>query len=300
MLKGYLYNIASILMMGIGPLLSKFGLLHISISMAAAINAITIILASYIWGLISKKHINIYLTKDVTILAICNSIGVVLMYISLDLLSPVQVGFLGRFYTVFAVVLSFVILKEKITSSEWSLIVLAIIGTFMFITPSDNGIIDILGIISAILYTFFFALSNVLIKITMTDGRDSNSLLFTNNLWTLLIIALYLFIFNDNWNLSISGVGLTALAALMTGFLGTLFLYEALKRIRFSIANVMRATSPIILAIVSYPFFPIKLTFFNIFGAVVLILSILIIGIVDFQKRIVVSNKNEHTKELSP
>ncbi|MGG3887543.1 hypothetical protein [Metabacillus fastidiosus] len=59
MLKGYLYNIASILMMGIGPLLSKFGLLDISISMAAVINAITIILASYIWGLISKKHINL-------------------------------------------------------------------------------------------------------------------------------------------------------------------------------------------------------------------------------------------------
>ncbi|MGG3887544.1 EamA family transporter [Metabacillus fastidiosus] len=167
----------------------------------------------------------------------------------------------------------------------------------MFITPSDNTTIDILGIISAILYTFFFALSNVLIKITMTDGRNSNSLLFTNNLWTLLIIALYLFIFNDNWNLSISSISLTAIAALMTGFLGTLFLYEALKRIRFSIANVMRATSPIILAVMSYPFFPIKLTFLNIFGAVVLILSIVIIGIVDFKKSVVVSNKNEHLEK---
>ncbi|MED4404087.1 hypothetical protein [Metabacillus fastidiosus] len=48
MWKGYLFNIASILMMGIGPLISKFGLLNISTSVASVINALTIILASYI------------------------------------------------------------------------------------------------------------------------------------------------------------------------------------------------------------------------------------------------------------
>lgn len=292
MWKGYLFNIASILMMGIGPLISKFGLLNISTSVASVINAITIILASYIWGRMSRNSVKLYLTKDVTMLAVCNSIGVVLMYVSLDLLSPVQIGFLGRFYTVFAVLLAFIILKEKITSSEWLLVTLAILGTFMFISPSDNGEINVLGIISAVLYTFFFALSNILIKLTMTEGRESNSLLFTNNLWTLVLVSIYLVIFNKNWSLSFSSISLTAIAALMTGFLGTLFLYEALKRLRFSIANIMRATSPIILAFVSYPFFPVKLTTLNIFGAVILILSILIIGVVDFKKHSTLNKKN--------
>ncbi|MED4404089.1 EamA family transporter [Metabacillus fastidiosus] len=98
--------------------------------------------------------------------------------------------------------------------------------------------------------------------------------------------------------LNLSSVSLTAIAALMTGFLGTLFLYEALKRIRFSVANVMRATSPIILAFVSYPFFPVKLTTLNIFGAVILILSVLIIGVVDFKKHSTLNKKNSDETAL--
>ncbi|MED4404088.1 EamA family transporter [Metabacillus fastidiosus] len=131
-------------------------------------------------------------------LAVCNTIGVILMYVSLDLLSPVEIGFLGRFYTVFAVILAYIILKEKITSSEWLLVSLAILGTFMFINPSDNSDFNILGIVSAILYTFFFALSNILIKLTITEGRESNSLLFTNNVWTLILVSIYLITFNNN------------------------------------------------------------------------------------------------------
>lgn len=285
LLKGYLYNIVSILMMGIGPLISKFGLAGISTSIASAVNVLTIILASYIWGLINKRGVKLYFSKDVTVLAICNSLGIILMYVSLNLISPVQIGFLGRFYTVFAVMFSYLILKEKISRAEWILVVAAIGGTFMFIAPKNGDGINTVGIITAILYTLFFALSNVLIKITMEKGRESNSILFTNSLWTLAFVSIYLLVFNSNWNLNVTSIGLTALASLMTGFLGTLFLYEALRRIRFSVANIMRATSPIILAAVSYPFFPVDLTVVNILGAVVLVSSILFIGIVDLRKK---------------
>lgn len=284
-MKGYGYNIASILMMGIGPLIAKFGLQTISASAAAFINACTIVAASFLWGILHKEPVKFYVSKDMTLLSICNVLGVLFMYVSLSLLSPVQIGFLGRFYTVFAVLLSFLVLKEKISKTEWVLVLLAVGGTFMFITPKDSGSLSVVGVVCAILYTFFFALCNVLIKWKMEKGRNSNAILFTNSLWTLTLLAIYLLVLPENWQVSLASVSLTATASLMTGFLGTLFLYEALKRIRFSIANVMRAASPVILALVSYPFFPVPMTAMNIIGAIILIASIILIGITDYKKR---------------
>ncbi|TRZ38158.1 DMT family transporter [Niallia circulans] len=285
MLKGYMYNTASILMMGVGPLIAKFGLQTISASTAAFINACTIIFACYIWGHLLKRPVRFYVSKDMTILSCCNVMGVLLMYVSLSLLSPVQIGFLGRFYTVFAVLLSFFMLKENISKIEWLLVLIAVGGTFLFIAPKDSGSLSILGIICAIMYTFFFALSNVLVKQRMEKGIHSNSILFTNSMWTGALLGIYMLVFPSSWHVTQSGVSFTAIASLMTGFLGTLFLYEALKRIRFSIANIMRASSPVLLAFVSYPFFPVELTLLNIIGAAILLASIMLIGIVDFKGR---------------
>ncbi|MGG4411929.1 DMT family transporter [Niallia taxi] len=285
MLKGYMYNIASILMMGIGPLIAKFGLQTISASTAAFINACTIIIACYIWGLLLKRPVRFYVSKDMTILSCCNVMGVLLMYVSLSLLSPVQIGFLGRFYTVFAVLLSFFMLKEKISKMEWMLVLVAVGGTFMFIAPKDSGSLSIIGIICAIMYPFFFALCNVLVKQRMEKGVHSNSILFTNSIWTGALLGIYMLISPSGWQITPSGVAFTTIASLMTGFLGTLFLYEALKRIRFSIANIMRASSPVLLAVVSFPFFPVELTPLNIIGAGILLASIMLIGIVDFKGR---------------
>lgn len=77
------------------------------------------------------------------------------------------------------------------------------------------------------------------------------------------------------------GIGYIVVSSLFSGFIGTLFLYEALKYLRFSVANVTRAFSPVLLAIISFPFFPIDLTFQNITGAIVLLISILLLGLAD-------------------
>jgi uncharacterized membrane protein len=75
--KGYLFNFLSVLMMAVGPLLSKFGLLDISPSKAAVINALTIIIASYLWGIVTKKSVCFYYEKEMIWLALFNSLGVI-------------------------------------------------------------------------------------------------------------------------------------------------------------------------------------------------------------------------------
>jgi drug/metabolite transporter (DMT)-like permease len=277
--KGHILNLISILMMTIGPLLSKFGLLEISPSKAAIINTLTIILAAYCYGLISKKGTRFYKDKEILLLAVFNSLGVIFLYLSTSLLSPVEIGFIGRFYTVFAIIFSIFILKERLSKRESIFIVIAVIGIFLFV--ETDGVLDanLIGIGYAFLYTMFFALSNIYIKKTMSPDRDSNSILFTNNCVTLIFVTLFSLLSQDLFDgqYSLSGISFIVASSLLTGFIGTLFLYEALKYLRFAIANTIRAFSPILLALFSYPFFPVEITIQKILGAVVILLSIFLL-----------------------
>ncbi|WP_117160711.1 DMT family transporter [Paraliobacillus sp. X-1268] len=279
--KGHFFNLVSVITMAVGPLLSKFGLLEISPAQASVINTITVIIASYLLGVIQHRKVNFYVEKEIMMLALFNSIGVIFLFLSTNLLSPVEIGFIGRFYTVFAVILSVLILKERLSKKEVIFITLAILGAFLFVNRGGDFDSNILGSLFAVIYTFFFALTNIFIKKTMSKERDSNSILFTNNCITLIFVLLYATITGDllNSDYSITGVSFIITSSLLTGFLGTLFLYKALQHLRFSIANVTRAFSPLLLATISFPFFPIEITIQNVLGAIVLILSILLLSL---------------------
>lgn len=278
--KGHIFNFLSVLMMAVGPLLSKFGLLEISPAKASVINTITVILASYLLGLLQHRKVNFYFEKEIIMLALCNSIGVIFLFLSTNLLSPVEIGFIGRFYTVFAVILSVLLLRERLSRNEIIFITLAILGAFLFVNRGGDFDSNILGSFFAILYTFFFALTNIFIKKTMSKEKDSNSILFTNNCITLIFVLLYATVTGDLFNseYSLTGISYIVISSLFTGFLGTLLLYKALEHLRFSIANVTRAFSPLLLAVISFPFFPIEITIQNTLGAIVLIVSILLLS----------------------
>lgn len=285
--KGHAFNLLSVLMVTLGPLFSKFGLLDLPPAKAALINALTIILASFVFGIITKKHVTFYFEKSMLLLGLFNSLGVIFMFLSMNLLSPVEIGFIGRFYTVFAVLLSVFFLKEKLSKRELIFIIVAILGVFLFVDKGGNFGEHLLGSAFAVLYTFFFALTNVFIKKTMSPTKSSNSILFTNNCITFLIVIVYAFFSGEmvDGSYELRGVGFIILSSLFAGFGGTILLYEALKYLRFSIANVTRAFSPLLLAIISFPFFPIEITVQNTIGAIVLVVSILMLSMEDKQSK---------------
>ncbi|WP_078427932.1 DMT family transporter [Alkalihalobacterium alkalinitrilicum] len=295
--KGHFFNILSVVTVAIGPLLAKFGLLEISPAKAALINAATIILASYLFGVITKKKVQFYFEKNIILLGIFNTLGVVFLFISMDLLSPVQIGFIGRFYTVFAVLLSVIVLKERLSRIEVVFIVSAIAGVFLFVETGSGYQAHLTGSLFALLYTFFFALSNVFIKKTVSKEKSSNSILFTNSCITLFFVILYALLVGElfDGNYSFQGIGYIATSSLIAGFIGTILLYEALKYLRFSIANVSRAFSPVLLAIISFPFFPIVLTVQNTIGAIVLVVSILLLSWGDKKKN---TKMNKKTRSM--
>lgn len=284
--KGHIFNFLSVLALAVGPLLSKFGLLQISPGYAALINAATIVAASFLYNLTGKNKVSLILEKNVILLALFNSLGVIFLFLSIELLSPVEIGFLGRFYTVFAVLLAVLLLKERLSRVEVIFSCSAVAGVFLFVEPGGDYTENLLGSSFALLYTFFFALTTIYIKKTMSADKNSNSLLFTNNIFSMGIISVYVVAGGEGAGgaFSLEGAGFIILSSLLGGFLGTLLLYEALKYLRFSIANVTRAFSPLLLAIISYPFFPIEITLKNTAGAILIVGSILFLAWGDKKK----------------
>lgn len=185
--KGYLFNIISVAILSLTPILNKLSLTDLSAIKASFFNALFSTLILLITVLLDKSKIKIYHNKFIWLLVITNTIGILLQYVSLSLLDPVSVGLLGRFYIIFALFLSVLFLNETLCKNDTLPIIFAVIGTFL-ITHFSGDFNSILGVIVALSYTFFFALTNILAKKTVKDIDSKTILLYNRATSTLLLM----------------------------------------------------------------------------------------------------------------
>lgn len=272
--KGYLFNIISVAIMSLTPILNKLSLTDLSPIQASFFNALFSTLILLITVLFDKSKIKIYHNKFIWLLGITNTIGILLQYVSLSLLDPVSVGLLGRFYIIFALFLSVLFLNETLCKHDTLPIIFAVIGSFL-ITHFSGDFNSILGVIAALSYTFFFALTNMLAKKTVKD-IDSKTILLYNQATSTLLLGIILIVTNHLHTIHISiGLFSILLSALCSGVIGLLLFYEGLKYISFREANIIRTLNPIFVFIFSFPFFPLPLTPKFITGAILIIISII-------------------------
>ena len=272
--KGYLFNIISIAIMSLTPILNKLSLTDLSPIQASFFNALFSTLILLITVLLDKSKIKIYHNKFIWLLGITNTIGILLQYVSLSLLDPVSVGLLGRFYIIFALFLSVLFLNETLCKNDTFPIIFAVIGSFL-ITHFFFFFNSILGVIVTLSYTFFFALTNMLAKKTVKD-IDSKTILLYNQATSTLLLGIILIVTNHLHTIHISiGLFSILLSALCSGVIGLLLFYEGLKYISFREANIIRTLNPIFVFIFSFPFFPLPLTPKFITVAILIIISII-------------------------
>jgi len=279
MQKGVILNILSVLIMSLSPLVNKLSLGYFEPMTAAFLNSLFASVFCFLYGSVIKEKIEFIKDKFIWIIGLTNAVGLICLFLSLNFLSPVTVGFLGRFYIIFAIMLAVVMLNEKFRKVDKILIITAVIGTFLFVEKGSE-LNSYLGIAFALLYTFLFALTNTLIK-KKVSSYSSNSILFYNNALSSVFIAIFILVFGEFKTpiIHFEGIFLLFLSAFLSGFLGLLLFYEGLKHIKFSSANLIRSTGPLVVAFYSWWFFPIELTIQNIIGAILLLGSVILVTI---------------------
>lgn len=263
--------------MALTPVMNKLSLISLTPIQASFLNAFFSTIFTLVFALMSRKKVKWVTNKYLLMIGVLNTLGILLQYYSSAILDPVTIGLLGRFYIVFAVILSFVILKEPMKRSDTLPIVMTILGSFV-IAGVDGDFSNILGVVGAVSYTFFFALTNILAKKGLEKADTQIVLLYNQLISSVLLLLVMLFTGQGNIQIS-SGVSTVFISALCSGFVGLLLFYESLKYISFRNSNLIRTSSPIFVFLLSIPFLPVHLTINLLVGGGLIIVSVFLMNI---------------------
>jgi len=279
--------------MAMAPLYNRFALDSFNTNTAATVNlgfaALFALIHVFLTGL--KTAPQSMLNPRLIAIAVCNGVGTILLYFALASLGPVPVAFLGRFYIVFALLLSVVVLKEHFDSKEGLCIALAVGGLFLFSLPSDGHRISWVGVTAALSYTFLFAATNLMIS-RLGGGLPPAGVLAVNQTLSFVLVLIFGLARNslDFRHPSREGWLFCIASAFAGGYAGLLLYYHALPKVRFSTGNIIRSTSPILAAAFAWPFFPVALNAANITGLLLLFSSLVVLSLVR-------QKQNEHRRQ---
>lgn len=288
----------SVVFTSIGVLVNKFALIHVGPVPAAALNAgfafVFCGVALLLPRLLGRTRVGMPpMIPMLLLLAAFNAAGLVLLFALLDLSGPIVVGFLGRMYIVFAILISVIAFGERHSRLEYLLMALSVAAAAAFTIP--DSAIGMGGFLLAVSYCVLFALANAVGKVMVgkseQKGREGAlsatfSMLAASNLLAFMLVSV-LFLAGGWWtpgSISLPGVGWVALASMSGTVLGVGLFYYSLKFASFSNSTVMRSLQPLVVAAISWPFFPVEVTWFVATGGVLMLLSVFCLIFIDSRK----------------
>jgi drug/metabolite transporter (DMT)-like permease len=274
---GYILQIFSVSINAIAILINKYLLVQMPPSMVALGNIVFSILMGLVFWREVQAELNLKTIRIILRGALINAIGQICFYVSLQNLAPVTFGLLGRFYIVFALIIAMIIFNEKFSAKEYCLILLSIIGGVCFTIREEEMSYRFVYIVICLAAYLCFALSFALIKKNSTHVKP-RVMFFYNNLFILLPTLCYCWFRNDlTTSLNLNSYILLICAAVFV-YSSLLMFFKSLNYISFTHANLLRSLSPIILAIISVPFFPEKLSSLNLLGAALIFGSLIMLS----------------------
>ncbi len=286
--RGLSLNLLSVLLNAVAMTISKFALKNVNPMITTLIICATSTLLSFIYLRVKKHTLTKSEFRRLVPIAIINATATILLYSSIAILDPVTVGMIGRFYVVFTTLLSVAILKERLTRPEVFLIFVAILGTFLFVqSGSSFSLTHYIGVAMGLSYTFLFALANLFVKRNVHNA-SSVTILFYNNLFATVacagLLAFESVPLTDLTDIDRNTFYYGVLTAVIT-FSGLVLFFNSFRFLSFKLSNLIRSASPIFVALVSWPFFPVKLNATNSSGGAMVLFSIVFLSLMEKKKK---------------
>jgi drug/metabolite transporter (DMT)-like permease len=193
---------------------------------------------------------------------------------------------LQKLQPIFAIFLAVIFLKEKLQPKFWLLAIPALVGAYLVTFGATSpqvlwqsaGKISILGPCLAIGAAVLWAGGTVVGRSLMQDLN----LQFVNGMrfvFGLFFLSGYVFIFEHMQFGQMTGFFWRniLIIAMLTGFFALLLYYYGLKSTKASTATLMELGYPLALTAVNWKFLGITLTVWQIFGAIILLVSVTLI-----------------------
>lgn len=277
MKKAVLYTLLSIVFMSIGPTINKFALNAVSPFTLVMYNSLicSVLTLPFIFKKIQK--ISHEEKKYLLIAGLINSLSMLCLFYGLSKSSPALVSMLNRSYIIFSIFIGAIVLKERISKSDLTLIVFAIIGIILLMFKKEMSQVQ-LGAFFGLASGLLFSLCNLIIKNKLPKTCNYITLFSINFISSLLFFLICLFKGPENLELplELKTVSLIFLGSFLGSFLGLLFFYISIKTIPFYKANLYRCISPVVSLLCGFLFFPVSLTLMNKIGLFILLISFII------------------------
>lgn len=279
--NGMFYAFLSVALTAIWYPAIKYGLNNISPIQAAGIETLVSFLIAFMTIKLTKKSFITDKVKPLLFIGLINAFATIFLYVSLSLLDPVMAALLGRNYVLFSVLMSLIILKERISKMQCFLLVISIFGGYAFVYDGITRT-GILGMFAVIAYTLLFAIGNAYTK-KLCVGVDSTIILFyikASSILPILILGATTEK-QDFFNTTAYDFMYIAIVSIISSYIGVKFFYKSLAIVNFSYVNVVRSTGPIFVLVYSLPFFYINLSIINLIGGIIVITSVALLSILE-------------------
>ena len=243
-------------------------------------------LGMLVYILLKKKPFKASNMGPIHTRAIFNSFSILLSSASLKYTTIINSNMLSMTYPVFVILLSPMLIKEKIKKSTYIYLILIMTGSYIIANPSFGNVNygDLLAFISA----FSAAISVIYLKVAQEENEGYIIIFYVMFIGTLINIP---FVYKSLINFDIKGLLPVFVSGLM-GFLGQIFITEGYKYVDSATGALVLTSRIIMSGLIGYIFLSEPLDVRIITGMILVIVSL--IGVSGFfEKRLgSIRNKN--------
>lgn len=275
---GILLSLGAVFGSALSIFLCKFALNLLPLSIVLFGGALTMILSMLPFEIRYLRRDFSVSLKIIIPIALIYLLGNLALLSSIKHLNPVTVGLVSRLYVVFTTLFALYSFREKLDKKLCLLIMLAIFGGALFIFRENQIQFYMFYIFLALLSSFMFATANAVIKKNHLNFRVTQLLLYINFIGFISYGSYLIFHLGDFYaNYTFTAVFFTVTSMLC--FAASMFSYvKSFQYLPFWQVNVFSLLSPLILAVISWPFFTEHFTVMNLVGGAVVIVSLAILG----------------------
>ncbi len=283
--KGYAYAFMSVFCMVMSTLISSMVISDVSDIVASTINvAVVLVILMLTYGL-NKDKINIKKpNRNIIMMGILSLIGIIFMYESIRLLGASTYSFLSRISVIFSLFIGIYILNEK-TNVSYVGIILTIIG-IVIMQFTDISKESVLGIITTVIFTFCFSISNAIAKKEVSYTADEK--LFYNNIISIIPLSLINIInLNNGAIIKFTAIDLIVLmiSAILSSFFGMRLFFKAIEKIDFTTVTIIRTFNPVMVMLLSALFFTNQtIKIHELIGGMVIFVGIMLVVLKKFKE----------------
>lgn len=276
--KGIYYTIASAILFGITPLLTKciyqYGADSITVVFYRSI-LVALILALLLIQQRISFHINRSALRSIVTLAFCGSgLTTLLLFTSYSYIDTGSATNLHFLYPVFVAVMVRFIYHEKLQTAKRLALCIALLGMCCFFMDMEGGSIwgFLLAIFSSITYAFYMV---YLEKSHLTHMHPYLLSFYLGICIALETLLYHLFKPSIQWVLPLPAYGWLALLALCSSFLAVVWLQKGIRYLGSTTASLFCLFEPVTSLIVGIFFLQEAISVPKILGSALILLALL-------------------------